>query len=91
MRTKEVAKTRCPNCGSKDTYKDGLKYGLGIKQRYHCKNCRHKFYIEIEAPKPKKSSKQDVKKKMKSFDYQIKKTAAMAREQIDYSPEIKKE
>lgn len=33
--------------------KDGKKYGLTLKQRYFCHNCRHHFYIKIGQPTPK--------------------------------------
>ena len=41
---KIIAKPKCPECGSKRTYKDGIRYTKNKEiQRYLCRNCAYRF------------------------------------------------
>jgi transposase-like protein len=37
----------CLRCKSDHVIKNGKRYGLDVKQRYYCYNCRHMFYVPL--------------------------------------------
>jgi transposase-like protein len=43
----------CLRCKSDHVIKNGKRYGLDVKQRYYCYNCRHMFYVPLTGPRIK--------------------------------------
>ena len=63
----------CPKCGSQDYVLRGMSYNKsGVKQRYGCKNCKHKYTLQDKTnQKPVKKTEQQIFEDVKTITQNV--------------------